>query len=85
MVDKLDFYRWFNAVEEYNANISTKWIENYVHNTGWQSIKTGEAIHDGDCTDMVYTCGLCMITDLLVAYREYYFNEKTIEEYTEEW
>ena len=72
---KKDFFTWFDDGERMkHEKPSTVWIRNYVTRSAWESYRTGEAKHDGDCTKMPYSCGLCTLTDLLVQYRDYYFD-----------
>lgn len=73
--EKLSFFDWYEELEKlpHEAH-STGWIENYAKNDAWKSYRTGEAVHDGDCLNNPYTCSLCSLTDLLIEYREYYFD-----------
>ncbi len=75
MTEKLSFFDWFEANEKLpHEEHNTKWIENYAKNSAWKSHRTGEAVHDGDCTNCPYTCSLCVLTDTLNEYRDYFFD-----------
>lgn len=75
MEEKLNFFEWADANERQpHETPSTVFIENYARNSVWKSYRTGQPVHDGDCTNCPYTCDLCVLTDLLVEYREYYFD-----------
>jgi hypothetical protein len=79
MADKLSFFDWYEREECREGETpdpETKWIRGFAQQTAWRSYRRGEATHDGDCTNMPYACSLCALTDLLIEYRDYYFDKE---------
>ena len=80
MSKKLTFFEWYDEQERLEGEApSTEWAEKSAKNTAWKSYRTGEAVHDGDCTNCPYSCSLCWLTDSLIEYRDYFFDKETNE------
>ena len=79
MNKKMSFFDWF--VQGSNSDIEkepTDFIRTFVTQAAWSSYSSSTPVHDGDCTDMPYSCSLCTLEDLLKDYRKYFFKkEKT--------
>lgn len=79
--EKMNFFEWYDWQERQpHEKPSTAWIENYVKNHAWKSRRFGVPVHDGDCTNMPYTCDLCVVTDLLNEYSDYFFDKAPKED-----
>jgi hypothetical protein len=76
----VDFYTWYADRERLPSDPpltpeqETEWIRNFSGNVAWHSYRQGKAEHDGDCTNMPYTCNLCALEDLLSEYRKEAFS-----------
>lgn len=79
MSDKLNFFEWF-AAQEADEGEDVKdllpWTEKYFTKTAWESYRTSEPIHDGDCVKRPYTCDLCVIERYLTEYKNYFFDRE---------
>lgn len=58
MTDKLSFFEWCSAQETYGDEGPRDWVphfEKYFKTGVWESYRTGQPIHDGDCTKCPYS------------------------------
>ena len=63
MTDKLNFFEYCAEQEAEAGENVQDWVEHfkkYYTKGVWESYRTGEPRHDGDCVNRPYTCDLCV-------------------------